>query len=1059
MSVDNNDGNFFNGTGETAKILKEKNWETTTISLPRIWKKTLHTNINILLNSTIPMFLFWGDEYFCFYNDAFTEQNNIENSSLKLGLNGEDFWGAKWSDVKFAINNILLSDKKETYLRIYFKNFLSCAYIHDEQGKTEGILILCKKNDNAYLFDEIENDEPFTKSILANSPDCIKVIDRDGAIVYMNDNGVDILEANSKEDFLFKQWTSLWADEYIPLLNDAIVKGFEGFVTKFEAPASTMRGTPKWWQIVVSPIKNNLKKIENLLVTSRDVTNHKQDILKIAESEQRFKTLADNIPNLAWMANADGWIYWYNKKWYEYTGTTEEEMEGWGWQSVHDVVRLPDVMEKWTHAITIGEPFEMVFPLKAANGSFNHFLTRILPIKNKEGSIEKWFGTNTNVSNQINVENELKESEERFRNLADQSPVWVWIADEHVNIIYANNSVLYFLGIKNYSQFDAHVWEQVTHPDDIKLVYEKYEQGAKTLKPFSFESRAKNAATNLYEWIYFTVAPRFINEIFVGFIGTAFNIQQKKEQEFALQQSLFKQNQTLAQLNSLLKNAPVGFAFFNKQYQYVQINECLAEINGISINDHIGKTVVEILGETGKDVINILDKIVQTKEPVLDLEIKGQTQKEPGVDRYWITGFYPILNTVTNEVDFVGAVVFEITERKKIEEQIKESENRFRSLAETIPQLVWETDEKGNGLYTSSKWNEFFKSELPAEEAWKEMVHPDDYDKINNVWQHSLHTGEKYIGDVRLKNKAGNYIWHTVAGDPVFDKEKNIVKWIGAFTDINTEKEFANSLQKLVEERTNELAKANDFLEIKNEELERMNKELQSFAYISSHDLQEPLRKIQVFSAQIMDKEFERLSEDGKNKFERIENSAKRMKTLIEDLLAYSRTSITERKFEKTDLTLIIDQVTEDLKEEILFKNANVKLLSSCVVPIIPFQFRQLIYNLISNGLKFTNGSKSPQIVIKCSVILGLSLQSQFHAKNEEYCHISISDNGIGFEQKYSSKIFEVFQRLHGKTEFSGTGIGLAIVKKIVDNHNGFITAEGVLEKGATFNIYIPYNT
>ncbi len=457
-----------------------------------------------------------------------------------------------------------------------------------------------------------------------------------------------------------------------------------------------------------------------------------------------------------------------------------------------------------------------------------------------------------------------------------------------------------------------------------------------------------------------------------------------------------------------------------------------------------------------KDVKEILEKIAITKEPILNLEMKGQTPREPGVDRYWIAGFYPILNKKKDEVDFIGAVVIEITERKKTEEKIKESEARFRALAETIPQLVWETDAKGNPLYASLNWNEYSSPQLTPEESWKAMVHPDDYDNINNIWMQSLQTGITYTGEVRLRNKMGQYLWHTVYGNPVLDNNDKIVKWIGAFTNINTEKEFANSLKKQVEDKTNDLAKANDFLEEKNEELEKMNKELQSFAYISSHDLQEPLRKIQIFSAQIMDKEYEYLSEDGKNKFNRIENAAKRMKTLIEDLLAYSRTSIAERKFEKIDLSDIVDQVKEDLNEEIINKSATIKSFTKHNISVIPFQFRQLIYNLISNALKFTKPDIAPEIEINSEIVNGKSLQNKLAAKNIDYCHISVADNGIGFDQKYSSKIFEVFQRLHGKIEFTGTGIGLAIVKKIVDNHNGFIIAEGALEKGATFNIYLP---
>jgi light-regulated signal transduction histidine kinase (bacteriophytochrome) len=220
--------------------------------------------------------------------------------------------------------------------------------------------------------------------------------------------------------------------------------------------------------------------------------------------------------------------------------------------------------------------------------------------------------------------------------------------------------------------------------------------------------------------------------------------------------------------------------------------------------------------------------------------------------------------------------------------------------------------------------------------------------------------------------------------------------------------------------------------------------------------LQEPLRKIQTFASQILEKEFENLSNNGKDKFQRMQNAAQRMQTLINDLLSYSRTNVQERVFEKTDLSKIVDEVKEDLKEEIEQKNATIENCENCEANIIPFQFRQLLYNLVSNSLKFSNPEMPIIIKISSEIVKGAALENKKLEKDADYCHIKVSDNGIGFEQQYSSKIFEVFQRLHGKLDYTGTGIGLAIVKKIVDNHNGIITATGEKNKGATFDIYIP---
>ena len=271
-------------------------------------------------------------------------------------------------------------------------------------------------------------------------------------------------------------------------------------------------------------------------------------------------------------------------------------------------------------------------------------------------------------------------------------------------------------------------------------------------------------------------------------------------------------------------------------------------------------------------------------------------------------------------------------------------------------------------------------------------------------------------------------------------------------------KEEKERLESAVKERTSELKIANETLEMKNTELQQMNKELESFSYVSSHDLQEPLRKIQTFAGRIFDKEWDSLSENGKNYFQRIQMEAGRMQTLIQDLLSFSRLSKAERKFEAYDLKKMVAEIKGEFKTLIKEKHVTIEVRKMCKLNIIPFQFRQLLENLLSNSIKFSNPDIPTHIIIECQNIKNRKGSPSKFPAYKSYCHITFSDNGIGFDKEYNSKIFEVFQRLHGKEEFSGTGIGLAIVKKIVENHNGIITARGIVNKGASFDIFIPHN-
>ena len=263
--------------------------------------------------------------------------------------------------------------------------------------------------------------------------------------------------------------------------------------------------------------------------------------------------------------------------------------------------------------------------------------------------------------------------------------------------------------------------------------------------------------------------------------------------------------------------------------------------------------------------------------------------------------------------------------------------------------------------------------------------------------------------------------------------------------------------------RAAELSIANTELVFQNEEKEKraaelivINKELEAFSYISSHDLQEPLRKILMFSQQILDTESKTLSKAGKINFNKILSAATRMQQLINDLLAFSHLNATERKFEQADLTEIVEEVKAELKETIEEKKATIETTGFCHANIIPFQFRQVMHNLIGNALKFSRLGHPPHITIKSKIIKGFEANEEKLSSKKEYCHISVSDNGIGFDAQYKDQIFEVFQRLHSKDQFAGTGIGLAIVKKVIDNHHGIINATSKINEGTTFNIYIP---
>ncbi|UJP66238.1 CheR family methyltransferase [Mongoliitalea daihaiensis] len=291
----------------------------------------------------------------------------------------------------------------------------------------------------------------------------------------------------------------------------------------------------------------------------------------------------------------------------------------------------------------------------------------------------------------------------------------------------------------------------------------------------------------------------------------------------------------------------------------------------------------------------------------------------------------------------------------------------------------------------------------------------------------------------------------------VTDAERIQKNRLEGFTkDIEESRIYNLKLEKAVKERTNQLNQSNKILAEKNIELEKMNKELEAFAYVSSHDLKEPLRKIQTFADRILDSEIENLSPKGQMYFLHMQKSSNRMQMLIEDLLSFTSLNSAERKFEATNLEEIIKDVQIEMKEDLDKNQAQIKLHDLCEVNVIPFQFRQLIHNMISNSLKFAKPTIPVKINISCKLVTHDKIKILENLQHKLYHHICFSDNGIGFDQEYSKRIFEVFEKLHSKDEYAGTGIGLAIVKKIVENHHGFIKATSESNKGTIFDIYLP---
>lgn len=239
--------------------------------------------------------------------------------------------------------------------------------------------------------------------------------------------------------------------------------------------------------------------------------------------------------------------------------------------------------------------------------------------------------------------------------------------------------------------------------------------------------------------------------------------------------------------------------------------------------------------------------------------------------------------------------------------------------------------------------------------------------------------------------------------------------------------------------------------------LERSNRELQDFASVASHDLQEPLRKIQAFGGRLKAKCHDALSPEGRDYLERMQSAALRMQTLINDLLMFARVEKTASPFVEVDLGQVVSEVVSDLEAQIEHGGARVEIGEMPVIDADPLQMRQLLQNLIGNALKYQRPDVAPIIKIHASVIKERRAHNRSgNHPTSDFAHVIVEDNGIGFDEKYLDRIFNVFQRLHGRKQYEGTGIGLAVCRKIAERHNGSITAKSAPGRGATFIVTLP---
>ncbi|PQA56983.1 PAS domain-containing sensor histidine kinase [Siphonobacter curvatus] len=432
----------------------------------------------------------------------------------------------------------------------------------------------------------------------------------------------------------------------------------------------------------------------------------------------------------------------------------------------------------------------------------------------------------------------------------------------------------------------------------------------------------------------------------------------------------------------------------------------------------------------------------------------------------------------------ISGIIQDVTPTVVSRQALEESEAALRDAIELAELTTWTIDLTNGQMYTSEKYARKFglsHTEISLEEAWS-MVHPDDRGHLTRLWEQSLspESNGRFEAEYRILNaETSQPLAIQVIGQHYRNAKGEAHLFLGTARDITLERELQTTLENEVQKRTEELAAMNEELQASSEEvvksneilsthLEEMtqlnrllhlsNDRLKQFAYVASHDLQEPLRKIQAFSTLIEKKYADRLDEQGLTILSKITKSGEQMSTLIQDLLAFSRLAVDQDEKMIVSLQRVLARVLESLEIRLQETKADLQIDPLPALLGDESQLRQLFQNLLSNALKFVKAGEMPRIHVYSQLITSADLPPELQTvlKAPRYYRISVADQGIGFEPQYAERLFEVFQRLHTRQQYKGTGIGLAICQRVMENHQGAITAESEPGQGATFHVFFP---
>jgi|GEM_PF-291706 len=825
-------------------------------------------------------------------------------------------------------------------------------------------------------------------------------------------------------------------------------------------------------RVSIAPIKNIDGDVVGLVNCFDDITEQTEAQKALDRKTRELEDYVENASvGLHWV-NENGTIIWANKAELSMLGYSPDEYIGHHISEFHvDPARIEDILYRLRSNETLNG-YESV--VRCKDGS-----TRTVQISSnvyrENGSFIHTRCFTVDVTEQKNLYRALLKSEAQYRNLVDTIPAGIYTCDLSGKITYFNDAAAALWGYRPDLQDSpirfcacAKVWTM----DGNYVPPEKTPMAIALETGRSFHNMEALAerpdGSRFYANIH--IEPLYDeHQNRVGAINVFQDITPIREAEIAVRESE-------ARYRNLIQSLDTPLYTTDKEGRITLYNKAAADLWGRE--PEIGKDLwcgsYQIFRPDGSDLpLDSCPMAVCLKER---RAVRGEEiiiKRPDGVFRNVAPHPQPLFDGSGNMIGAINMLI-DITAIKQAEQRITESEHNYRSLAATLEKRVQEKthdlQHKNEELRQSEEryhrmveevedyaiilldkdgtilnWNKGaekikgYKEEEIIGRNFEIFYLPEDREQgvPQKIIQEATLNGKKAIEGWRLR-KDGSRFWGSIVVTALHNDQGTIIGFTKVTRDLTE--------RKLAEDRLREYST----------ELEFRNKELEQFAYAASHDMKEPLRKINIYGAYIKDNKSNKLDSRSMDYLERSLNAASRMGKLIDDLLAYSRTTSTVESYTRVDMNAITDEVILEYKDEIAQKDIEVSVGKLPGVTGIPFQLRQLMINLIGNAIKYRDETRKCRIRIDSDIVTASHTDALKLTAGHRYHRISVEDNGTGFEQEYAGKIFEIFQRLGNKVETKGSGIGLAICKKIVQNHKGQIAATGSVNQGARFDIYLP---